>query len=830
MEPRAGSGAALAEPVARLLEELAALDRAYSRGHHGLWSGRRRAGLVDAALVELWGRAAAPPGSALLALGGYGRGVLAPRSDIDLLVAHDGAAPEEIASLAERLLYPLWDAGLAVGHAVRTPEESVALARENLAALTAMLDARPLAGEPGLDPRSDALAVARQDVRAFAGRLHAAGDDRRARFGSTAHLLEPDLKEGAGGLRDVASVRWLEAALGRPLEELGLLRARERDALDAAEDFLTRVRSALQLETDKRSDRLILDHQPSIARAAGFEDEPRLAAVDGLMRAVFEHARQVEHVSRSVFERFLADEPAATPPTPPASAAAILALVAEAAEAGRQPTAAALDAIEAAALPDEVAWDEEILEAFLRIVRTGAEGAHALEVLDRIGVLERFVPAWRDVRCRPQRDPYHRFTVDAHLTTALAAMARLLSEEGGADPVAAEAVRAVEDPDALLLGALFHDIGKVGEGGHVEAGTRVVSETFDRMGLRGHTRELAGFMVAEHLLLPDTATRRDLGDADLVLGVAARVGSPERLAALYLLAVADAEATGAAAWTPWRSTLVRELVAKVQRAFERGEMGDEQASVLAERVARVRDLLASEPEADVDRFLRRMPPTYFLTLHPAQIASHYGTIAPDLGANEVRSLARDGHRPGTYEVLVVAADRPGLLSWIAGSLSLAGLSILSAQVFTTDDGAAVDLFEVEGAYEPEVGESRWREFRSTLRKAIEGRISLDRRMEEKRRHYPPPKADVPVTVAVDNDASDFFTVIEVGAADRIGLLYDITRAMSELALDVHLAKVATYEGRVIDAFYVRDTLGRKVEEPDAIETIGPAIRERLGAA
>jgi [protein-PII] uridylyltransferase len=267
-------------------------------------------------------------------------------------------------------------------------------------------------------------------------------------------------------------------------------------------------------------------------------------------------------------------------------------------------------------------------------------------------------------------------------------------------------------------------------------------------------------------------------------------------------------------------------VAKIQRVFERGQMGVEVAERLTDGVVRVRDLLANEPPADVERFVMRMPRSYFLSLPPAQIASHYATIAPDLGRNDVRTASEPGLRPGTYELLVVATDRPGLLSWIAGALSLAGLSILTAQVFTTEDGAAVDLFEVQGAFEPEIGEERWREFRSLLRKAIEGRVSLEHRMTEKRRHYPEPGA-TPVTVTVDNDASDFFTVIEVGAPDRLGLLYDMTRTLSELELDVHLAKVATYTDRVIDAFYVRDALGRKVIEPESVSAIERSMRALL---
>ena len=210
-----------------------------------------------------------------------------------------------------------------------------------------------------------------------------------------------------------------------------------------------------------------------------------------------------------------------------------------------------------------------------------------------------------------------------------------------------------------------------------------------------------------------------------------------------------------------------------------------------------------------------------------RVPIHHRLLAPAVGSHEVRTHASDGSRADAYELAVVAADRPGLLSMIAGALSLSGLSILTAQVFTTDDGVAVDLFEIEWVFEPEIGEVRWREFRTTLRKAIEGRLSLDHRVREKRRSYPEPPTGVPVRVEVDNEASDFFTVIEVGAPDRLGLLFDITRTFAELQLDVHLAKVATFGGRVVDAFYVRDELGRRVDDPEIVAELGLALRSRI---
>jgi len=826
-EPTRPAGAGEAPPpVGRLLEDLRALDRAYAIGHHGRWSAARRAEILDGCLRELFGASAPVPGVALVALGGYGRAMLTPGSDVDLLILHDGPNGEVVASLAERLLYPLWDAGLRVGHAVRTPAEC-ADAVSGLAAATAMIDGRPLEGDSALWERAHAgvLEPVRADPRAFAARLADDRIARRDRFGSVSSLLEPDVKEGAGGLRDVQALGWLQVAVGSALEEAGLVRATERRAVDEAEEFLVRVRSALHLETGRGSDKLVLEQQPPIAAGMGFVDEPGLPAVDGLMRSVFEHARQVEHVTTSAFDRYLRGS-SPLPEVEPTPDGILRAFVSVVRERGVMP-AVALDAMTPEAIPDD-AWPDEVRDAFLELLRSGPAAAGALEILDRIGLLERYLPAWSDVRCRPQRDPYHRSSVDVHLLEAFATASSLL-EDPGDDPLAVEAASAEGDRDALLLGALLHDIGKTGHGDHVAVGADVARRTLEHMGVAEPTAGLAEFLVAEHLLLSDTATRRDLEDEELVHGLATTIGEPSRLAALSLLTIADARATGPLAWTPWRAALVRELVVRVGRVLERGDVEPGTAERLSVRADEIRAALASEDPAEVDRFLMRMPRGYVSTVPAERVAAHFGLVARTMGAQEVRTAASEGSRSGTYELAVAAADRAGLLSMIAGALSLAGLSILTAQVFTTEDAVALDLFEVEGAFETEVGEDRWREVRGTLRRAIEGRLSLDHRVHAKRAHYPRPRQDVPVTITVDNDASDFFTVVEVGAPDRLGLLFDITRTLAELQLDVHIAKVATFGVRVVDAFYVRDALGRRVEDPSQVAEIEQALRSSIRA-
>jgi [protein-PII] uridylyltransferase len=792
---------------------------------------------VDEALVRLFRSSDVPDGVALAAVGGYGRAELAPASDIDLLLLHELRDGRVVRELAERLLYPLWDAGFEVGHGVRTVRESMALAAERFDVATALLDARLLDGDAGVfaSLRERVWDWVRSPRTGFVDRLEEAASERRRRFGSASRRLEPDVKEGGGGLRDIHTLGWLAPAVAgdggiRGLESAGFVRTAERESVEAAEEYLVRVRSALHLEAGRKLDVLRQDLQPQLAVELGFADEPGLSAPDGLMRAVFEHARDVEFVLGQAFDRVARGSQAsgAAVPGVTGTPAAVIAAFAQAASRGGSVAPVDLDMVEDADLPDVVEWTPAVRDAFLEILRAGDAGVAALEALDRADLLERFLPAWSAVRCRPQRDPYHRFPVDVHLLEALGGVGRLLRGASTDDPVASHAAAAVGDRvDGLLLGALLHDIGKTGHGGHVEAGEEIAARALEAIGPPDDTRDLALFLVGNHLLLSDTATRRDLQDDDLILSVAATVETEERLAALYLLTVADASATGPNAWTPWRATLVRELVAKVQHALERGEMGQEAAARLAERAETIRGLLRGRPLGEIERFLGRMPRGYLLAVPAERAARHFPMVNAPLGAVEVRALHEPGPRPGTYALAVVARDRPGLLSRIAGSLALSGLSILSAQVFTTEDGVAVDLFEVEGAFHGDVDEERWRRFRATLRKAVEGRLSLEYRVAEKRAYYPAPPSGITTTVTLDNRGSDFFTIIEVAAPDRIGLLFDVTRTLTDLQLDVHIAKVATYGERVIDAFYVRDVVGRKIEDAEHEREVVAALTARL---
>jgi [protein-PII] uridylyltransferase len=774
-----------------------------------------------------------PPSVAVVALGGFGRGLLTPGSDIDLMVLHRERRPSSVREAAERLFYPLWDVGFPLGHAVRTVEDCLAGARDRLDTACSLLDARLVSGDRALVEALEAglRREVTRDPRGFVRRLAEDAERRHVGHASCTTDVEPDLKEGAGGLRDLHSIDWGGRAFASDptgLVAVGLLREREVVALAEAEEFLIRLRSALHLETGRRSDRVHRELQPALAEAFGFHPVPGLEPADALMRALFEHGRHVAHIREAFVERATEagdDAPAARTTWTPAE---VMEAFAESAGQRRTPAPATLDAVQEALDPGPPEWTDRVRSAFLAILREGAAGVRVLEAMDRIDVLSRFLPEWEPVRCRPQRDPYHRFSVDMHLLHATAGASELLRDAQD-DPLVRRAVPLVPDRDALLLGAFLHDIGKVGRGRHVPEGVRIAGQVLDRMSVPPSTRDEVLFLVGEHLLLSDTAVRRDLSDENLVLDVASRVRDPGRLASLYLLTAADAEATGPHAWSPWRQALVRELVSKVEHVLERGGAGSGGPAELKRRLSALRDLLAGEDPGRVDAYLARLPRAYVLAVAPETAAAQIDLIDPPLGSAEVRTAAVVGERPGTHDVTIVAADRPGLLAKVAGALTLAGLNILAARAFTTEDGVAVDLFTVEPAFRGHVDEERWRAMRTALRKSLEGRISLEYRVREKRRHYPRPPADVPVEVEVDNQASDFATVVEVSAPDRIGLLFDLAGAFHELMLDVHLAKVATYGPRVVDAFYVRDLTGEKVRDPEQVDEIRRAVTARLEA-
>jgi [protein-PII] uridylyltransferase len=758
---------------------------------------RAYAAAVDRWLADLFevataGTAGGGRGVALVAVGGYGRSELCPASDIDVVLLAGGRRErdrDQLRALAEAIWYPVWDTGLKLGHRVWTVKAALELGAGDLETATALLDVRLVAGDP--EPAAELAERARSQWRSKSSRwldlLGRSVAERHGRAGEVAFLLEPDLKEGRGGLRDVHALHWAEAA-GRVLLEA------DTPALHAAYATLLAVRVELHRRAGRPIERLLLQEQDGVAAALGDAD------ADALMARVVQAARTIAWTSDDTWQRVAStlagprgrvarrDQPLGPglvlrddvvelgPGADPArDGTLVLRAAAAAAGAGTRLSRPALDRLAAeAALPPEP-WPEEARRALLRLLGAGRGAIGVLEALDQKGLLVRLVPEWERVRGRPQRNAYHRFTVDRHLCEAAAEAAGFATR--------------VRRPDLLLMGAWLHDIGKgftdiVDSGDHSEAGAVVVERIATRMGFPPADVAVLADLARHHLLLADAATRRDVDDPVTVETVANLVGSHETLELLHTLTEADSLATGPAAWSRWKAELVAALVARAGK-----------------------HLAGDRHEAST------------VSLTPAQRA-----LVERVRAGGEVVVEADGN-----EVAVAAPDRPGLFYRVAGALTLHGLNVLSARGWSAPEGVAVEEFVVEPVFG---GRPDWRRVEADMRRALTGRLSLEPRIAERARTYagrtPLPSATPPRTlVVVDNDASATATVVEVWAPDRIGALYRVTRALSELDLDIRHAKVATLGHEVVDAFYVVDAAGAKVTDPDHVRELEQALLHEL---
>jgi [protein-PII] uridylyltransferase len=752
------------------------LDRA------DLVGGPLRAALTAHYDQWLAGRLADADGVALVAVGGLGRRETAPWSDLDLVLLHRGR--RDVAGLADAIWYPIWDAGLSLDHSVRTVAEAVTVARSDLRAALGLLDLRHVAGDPALTVllRESVLAAWRADAARRLPELHEATTARWASQGELAFLLEPDLKESHGGLRDVHALQALAAA--QFVEPPG-------PAVAAARDVLLDVRGELHRRSGRALDRLVAQEQAGIGAALGRGD------ANSLLRSVNEAGRVVAFAADTAWRRVTAELearrrrwlPGRRPPAavrrplaegvveqdgevvlardadPWADPVLVLRAATAAARTGRPLAPHALDRLATESAPLGTPWPASARDAFVDLLGAGRAAVPVLESLDRAGLLVRLLPEWEPLRSLPQRNPVHRFTVDRHLTETAAN--------------AAELTRTVSRPDLLLLGALFHDIGKGWPGDHTEAGVQVVRALGPRLGLSYGDAATLVAMVQHHLLLPDTATRRDLDDPVTVRTVVDAVaGSRDLLDLLHALSIADGLATGPAAWTEWKAALVAQLV-------------DRAASVLSGSPLPIQPPLTADQRALADP----------------------GTVA----------VRVDGDA-----VVVAAPDAPGLLSRTTGVLALHQLDVRSATIATVRDGAchrrvpdtaamAVNVFQVTPRFgrgpDPAL-------LRADVVRALAGSLPLADQLAAKEKAYAPTSSGAagvgfppPPRVLWFDDAATDATVLELRAADAMGLLHRVTGALEQCGLDVRAARVSTLGGAVVDAFYVVGPDGRPVTDP-----------------
>ena len=731
--------------------------------------------VVDAWVVELYDDLfAGVPGVALVATGGHGRRELAPQSDLDLLLVHDGSVDLEA---AQKLWYPMWDAKLKVGHSTRTVAETLALATDDLPTATGLLTTRCLVGD-------EALAVGLADAAALQWRKHAKRalllladtvDSRHLTTGEVAAALEPDLKEGRGGLRDVHALAWIRAAL----PDLDVVAP---ESLSAEYDRLLNVRVELHRITGRPGDVLQLHDQDDVAARLGSEN------ADVLMTEVVTAARHIawasdeawfavrRQLTSSVFRRSgrrrdlgngiaLQDGSVELESTSKVDELTAIRVAAAAATNWARIGRSTLDRLTSAPpLPEP--WPREARDRFIELLRSGQPAVGVIETLDLNDLWLPLVPEWEPNRSRPQRNAYHRFTVDRHSWECVALAAGLAEQ--------------VDRPDLLVMGALLHDVGKGYPGQHSIVGIGLGASIMRRMGFSESDIDDVGVMIEHHLLLPDVATRRDLEDPTTIRTVAALVGTTERLRLLAALAEADSIATGPAAWSPWKAGLLATLV---------------------ERVAHVTG------GGDVEEIIPDNPVT------PAQLA------LVERGASSDRP-AIDAHDD---RLTIVCADRPGLFSRIAGVLALNGLDVLEATV-RTSDALAIEEFRVSSAFGAEIP---WSKVERDLERALLGRIALEPRLAERARSYQRRRNTgrglEPKVRVLEHEASDGSTVVEVVGPDSVGLLYGLTRALADLDLDILRAKIATMGSDVVDSFYVRDRSGAPITD----EADGDEIRTAL---
>ncbi len=709
----------------------------------------------------------------LVAVGGYGRGELAPQSDIDVVVVHEKRA-SGVDELARALWYPLWDAGLKLGHAVRSIDDHLALAAEDLETATALLSGRRLAGDDELARRliTGGLAQWRKHSRRWLDALHARVNERREQAGDVAYLLEPDLKNGHGGLRDVQTLWWAgDADLPVNADDL--------EALERCYDRLVEVRVALHRVTGRPGDVLRLEVQDAVAEELGAPSADELMATvsaaaraivwvaDGAWRHLRRHQVTVEEplaagvVAADQHVELAGDAVVGDDP------AVVLRVARVAAERELAIGRATLDRLAAEVDPGDwrEQWPAAALDELVGLLRQGHRAIDPLESLDQKGLLVRLLPEWAPVRSRPQRNAYHRFTVDRHLWEAAANAAELADR--------------VHRPDLLVLAALFHDLGKGWPGDHTDVGIELVRRIGPRLGIAAADVETLARLIEHHLLLPDVAVRRDLTDPATVRLVRDAVGDGETLQLLHALVEADSKATGPSAWSSWKEQLVAELVKRTADTLDGGAAGGMSA------------VAATFPDEET-----------------------LGAMA--LGELIVRVDAEADLGDGTERVTVVGPDYPGTFARVAGALSLRGLDVLTGWAFSGDVGAgpmAASRFRVLPSHQG----MDWEPVINDLRRALAGELAIEARLAERARTYrrrrrtraAPPE---PPSVSFHDDASDMATVIEVHAPNDTGVLHRIAKALADLGLDIRHATVQSLGDEVVDTFYVRNASGGFVSD------------------
>lgn len=811
------------------------------------------------------------PRFAIVAQGGYGRGELNPQSDIDLLFLHTWKVTPFVQSLTEKLLHTLWDSGLQVGHAMRSIADCMRLAESDMRIRTALLDARFLCGDFTLYGELEKNVEGKLLKKGIARFVREKLEESRVRhetYGGSVYMLEPEVKEAEGGLRDIQTAGWVARAKLRTkdLDSLalnGVVSAADVAQLKESQDFLHRVRNELHFSTGKHQDQLTFDQQEKVSRALGYQGEGSLRAVEVFMRAYYLHAAQISRLSSLIIHRVTeCDKPrfadhlafgrslrdgirvtrghinVSKPEVIESHPENLIKIFDDAQKLRCRLSHETRELLRqySAAMDDEFRRSAAANDSFFSILKWKEGVYESLVEMHRSGVLGAFIPEFGRLLCMALHDAYHVYTVDEHSLKLIKEIERLKAGDyQEALPLLTQIAREEEKIELLYLGMMFHDIGKGFGGGHSEIGAKMVRPIVRRMRLNADDGAMVEFLVRHHLLMTHTAFRRDLEDEKTIFEFAKTMGSVSNLKMLYLLTFADVKAVGPEVWNPWKASLLGELYVKALHLLEEVEKGefereDVRAVIRRVRTRARRQLVKDYDEAKVERFIDAMPDRYFISTPENDISSHFELMERFGGMKAEVSIEHFPERDCT-SVVVCTQDRPGLFASITGVFTALGLDILNARIFTASDGRILDVFRISHHGRPEIvmSEPKWARFRATLDGVLEGRLDVARLVESTKpslyfqKHAP----KVSTVINIDNEVSDDFTVVEVFTEDRIGVLFTITYSLHQLGLSIHVAKISTNVDQVADVFYVTDASGTKIRDPGLVETVRQYLRQTL---
>jgi len=797
----------------------------------------------------------------LVAIGGYGRRELNPYSDLDLMFLYSGKDSKLVEEVANRLLYFLWDLRLDVGYSVRTLADCVEMAGNDLTVKTALLDARILSGSEPLFRELKKLMLTQVLAKrsdAFITEKLEELKKRREKYGSSVYILEPNIKEGEGCLRDLHTAMWvakIKYKVDEPRELVikGVLSEEELALYLGSLSYLWRIRNELHYLASRKNDQLTFEAQTSMARFFGYQDRGNTLAVEQFMQDFYLHANRVEHFSsvlitkcsqredgarkilgyftrRPVGEGFYVMKGELVVPDESVIAKDPIRLIRIFEYAQKQGVAIGLAAKglireHLDLVNDKFRRSKEANASFFKILQSEKGVSETLQQMHHLGFLNRFIPEFERIYCKVQHDVYHIYTVDTHTLFAVDEIARLWrGERRDTLPLLTQLAMEVDKRWLLLLAVLLHDVGKGAGGGHAEVGAELSRTVARRMGLSKEDGERLQFLVRHHLLLAHIAQRRDLHDERMIIQFARQMEKSENLKMLYLLTYADIKAVGPEVWTEWKGLLLQELYEKAFQVLERGDFKLEASGDRVRRVKRaIYDLLREDyPQQIVKDELQSLTTRHLLSYTPEVIAAQLRTLLALTDNLLVLKLSHETEK-GYTNCTVCTYDVPGLFSMITGVMAANGMNILGAQIHTNTNEKVLDILQVNSPQGFVItDQGRWARLESDLRQVLEGRVRVSTLVAK--RHRPSilsekAKPTVAARVEIDNEVSSDYTVIDIYAHDQVGLLYSITSTLTRLGLYIGVSKISTKVDQVADVFYVKDIFGQKISDPAKLEEI-----------